>query len=170
MAAAVLLDARGRTLLVRRNGGLFSGMWQFPAVEVKRDAPGGLGRHLEAICGNGTGGGVYGAGCGVEEKNKRQRQNITQRTQRHREHRGNEENWEELEAVRHSVTFREVTLLPHLVRVEELPRVEGARVARLAQIERLPVSSATRKIALAAMKAPICHSEMPKALRNLHGS
>lgn len=43
LAAAVLLDPRGRTLLVRRpngDGALFSRMWQFPAVEAERaDAP-----------------------------------------------------------------------------------------------------------------------------------
>jgi A/G-specific adenine glycosylase len=128
IAAAVLLDARGRTLLVRQNGGLFSGMWQFPAVEVKRDARNELAGYLRTLCQNG-----------------RERP-----TQRRRERRDNAEKWEALPSARHSVTFREVTLLPHLVRVRELPTVEGARVAQLARIERLPISSATRKIALAA--------------------
>lgn len=39
LAAAVFLDPRGRTLLVRQPGGdgaLFSRMWQFPAVETAR--------------------------------------------------------------------------------------------------------------------------------------
>jgi A/G-specific adenine glycosylase len=39
LAAAVFLDARGRTLLVRQPGGdgaLFSRMWQFPAIETAR--------------------------------------------------------------------------------------------------------------------------------------
>jgi A/G-specific adenine glycosylase len=37
LAAAVLLDPRGRTLLVRqvgKDGALFSRMWQFPAIEM----------------------------------------------------------------------------------------------------------------------------------------
>ena len=41
IAAAILLDPRGRTLLVRDPGAhddvLFSRMWQFPAIEVTRD-------------------------------------------------------------------------------------------------------------------------------------
>ena len=50
IAAAILCDARKRTLLVRdpgaHDGVLFSRMWQFPAVEVKSDAPGELRAHL----------------------------------------------------------------------------------------------------------------------------
>jgi A/G-specific adenine glycosylase len=50
LAAAVLLDPRGRTLLVRQPGGdgaLFSRLWQFPAVEAGRaDEPVTLVRHL----------------------------------------------------------------------------------------------------------------------------
>jgi A/G-specific adenine glycosylase len=49
LAAAVLLDPRGRTLLVRRTGGdgaLFSRMWQFPAIETSADTSFNLGQHL----------------------------------------------------------------------------------------------------------------------------
>jgi A/G-specific adenine glycosylase len=50
LAAAVLLDPVGRTLLVRKFGGdgaLFSRMWQFPAVEAKgTDARAALAGHL----------------------------------------------------------------------------------------------------------------------------
>ena len=49
LAAAVLLDHRGRTLLVRQvddDGALFSGMWQFPAVEAGRAGEHTLARHL----------------------------------------------------------------------------------------------------------------------------
>src|SRR3977135_3034003 len=41
LAAAVLVDPRGRTLLVRQtsnDGALFSRMWQFPALQTKSDA------------------------------------------------------------------------------------------------------------------------------------
>jgi A/G-specific adenine glycosylase len=131
IAAAVLLDAQGRTLLVRQNGGLFSGMWQFPAVEVKRDPRRELAGHLRALGRNGS----------------------ENPTQRRRGRRDNAEKPEALPLVKHSVTFREVTLLPHLVRVQNLPRLHGARVAQLVRIERLPISSATRKIALAAMRS-----------------
>jgi A/G-specific adenine glycosylase len=49
LAAAVLLDPRGRTLLVRRVGGdgaLFSRMWQFPALETSANASSDLAQHL----------------------------------------------------------------------------------------------------------------------------
>jgi len=52
IAAAILRDPRGRTLLVRdpgaHDGGLFSRMWQFPAVEVARDAALELAEHLRS--------------------------------------------------------------------------------------------------------------------------
>jgi A/G-specific adenine glycosylase len=49
LAAAVLMDPRGRTLLVRQtgdDGALFSRMWQFPAVETTADAASHLAQHL----------------------------------------------------------------------------------------------------------------------------
>src|ERR1019366_1178244 len=49
LAAAVLLDPRDRTLLVRQNSGagaLFSRLWQFPAVETTANAASDLARHL----------------------------------------------------------------------------------------------------------------------------
>jgi A/G-specific adenine glycosylase len=52
IAAAILRDSRGRTLLVRdpgaHDGGLFSRMWQFPAVEVAQDAKAELAEHLRS--------------------------------------------------------------------------------------------------------------------------
>jgi A/G-specific adenine glycosylase len=48
LAAAVLLDPRGRTFMVRHgNDTLFSRLWQFPAVSVRRNAGAELSRHLE---------------------------------------------------------------------------------------------------------------------------
>jgi A/G-specific adenine glycosylase len=49
LAAAVLVDPRGRTILVRQtsnDGALFSRMWQFPALETKSDAASGLANYL----------------------------------------------------------------------------------------------------------------------------
>jgi A/G-specific adenine glycosylase len=55
IAAAILCDPRGRTLLVKdpgaHDGVLFSRMWQFPAVEVSRDAQAELAEHLRETCG-----------------------------------------------------------------------------------------------------------------------
>jgi A/G-specific adenine glycosylase len=56
-----------------------------------------------------------------------------------------------LGAARHTVTFRQVRLEPYLVRVPKLPQVQGARSPLLARLSKLPISSATRKFADAAM-------------------
>ncbi|HEX4001113.1 MAG TPA: A/G-specific adenine glycosylase [Candidatus Acidoferrales bacterium] len=54
-----------------------------------------------------------------------------------------------LPAARHGVTFRNVTLLPFLVRVARLPKRPRTRVLPLDRLGQLPVSSATHKIAAA---------------------
>ncbi len=85
IAAAVLRDSRGRTMLVRDPGihddVLFSRMWQFPAVEVTHDAVAELKAHLNEALQIDTG--------SLELK--------------------------PLRAVRHAVTFRSITLMPFLV-------------------------------------------------------
>jgi A/G-specific adenine glycosylase len=127
LAAAVLLDAKRRTLLVRpQNGagdGLFSRMWQFPALEVTSDPELTLRRHLRESLG------IDAAECIA------------------------------LSPARHTVTFRRITLLPFLVPVEVLPGAQRSRTAAtestqiaLAEVERWPTSSATRKIARAALR------------------
>jgi A/G-specific adenine glycosylase len=65
---------------------------------------------------------------------------------------------EALPTARHTVTFRRILLAPFLVRVARLPAptlaaMLDARTPSLAGIERLPISSATRKIASAARVA-----------------
>ncbi len=96
-------------------------MWQFPAVEVKRNARSELTKHLRTTLGMN----------GIE--------------------------LEALPEARHGVTFRNVTLLPFLVRVDQLPANAGThgRVLPLKSIARIPISSATRKIANAATSVPI---------------
>ncbi len=125
LAAMVLIDASGRTLLVKpekaETNGLFSGMWQFPAVGAKRVA-----RRKKSVemwkCGN------------VEVENT--------------DAKGG---WVELRAVRHSVTYREITLRPIIARVRRLPAMKGGRAVQLARVSNMAVSSATRKIAQAAI-------------------
>ncbi|MGA8367080.1 MAG: A/G-specific adenine glycosylase, partial [Candidatus Acidiferrales bacterium] len=121
IAAAILRDPRGRTLLVRdpgaHDGVLFSRMWQFPAVEVAHNAKAELAGHLRATL-------ELGGAAPFE--------------------------LQALPAARHGVTFRNITLLPFLVRVSRLPKRARARVLPLARLRDLPVSSATRKIAAAA--------------------
>ena len=57
--------------------------------------------------------------------------------------------FEALPAARHGVTFRNVTLLPFVARVERLPKLPRTRVLPLDRLAELPVSSATHKIAAA---------------------
>jgi A/G-specific adenine glycosylase len=119
VAAAVLLDPRQRTLLVRpapHDGAatLFSRMWQFPALEVAGEARPELERHL------------------------RERLGLR------------DSSFAALPFARHTVTFRRVTFVPFLVRVERLPRWPGARRVALHEVSRLAVSSGTRKIAAVA--------------------
>ena len=142
IAAAVLVDARGRTLLVKpekaETNGLFSGMWQFPAVEMKRVA---RGQNL------------------LEQQIHVDRRRWGKKNEEKRK-RGSEEGerpelngaWVELGAVKHSVTYREITLRPFVVRVRELPAVKGGRAVQLAKVSEMAVSSATKKIARAAEK------------------
>ena len=122
IAAAILRGPRGHTMLVREPGEhdevLFSRMWQFPAIEVKRNAKSELSAYLRGklkiVCG------------GIEV----------------------------LPEAHHRVTYRNITLLPYLVRVPAFPKLDGAKVLRLAEVGRLPVSSATCKIAKAALTIP----------------
>ncbi|MGH9707746.1 MAG: A/G-specific adenine glycosylase [Candidatus Acidiferrales bacterium] len=119
IAAAILCDSRGRTLLLKDPGAhddvLFSRLLQFPAVQVARHAGAELRQHLRSM---------LGVECDALEK---------------------------LDGARHSVTFRRITLVPFLARVDELPRLARTRVVPLVEFGRLPVSSATRKIAAIAL-------------------
>jgi len=119
LAATVLLDPDGRTLVLRDEdgGALFSRLWQFPAVAAGRSPRRALSEHLERSLG------VPAATI------------------------------ETLASARHTVTFRDLRLLPFLVRVERLPVVPGARTPLLHELDRLPVSSATQKIAASALRA-----------------
>jgi A/G-specific adenine glycosylase len=117
IAAAILRDPHGRTLLIQDPGAhdtvLFSRMWQFPAVEVTHDAKHELEKHLSETLA------------------------ITKIS------------LEELPTARHGVTFRNITLLPFLANVPELPKLPRTRILSLKNVSKLPISSATRKIAAA---------------------
>jgi A/G-specific adenine glycosylase len=122
IAAAILLDAKNQTLLIRDPGAhdhvMFSRMWQFPAVEVARSAKSELAAHIHAILK------IDAATLHLEA----------------------------LPEARHGVTFRNITLLPFLARVARLPKLPRTRILPLDDFARLPVSSATRKIAAALSK------------------
>lgn len=119
IAAAILRDPRGRTILVRDPGAhddvLFSRMWQFPAVEVARHPEAELAAHLHDI-------------LRIDRASLR---------------------LEPLPPARHGVTFRNITLLPFLARVPRLPKSPRTRVLLLSRLAQIPVSSATHKIAAA---------------------
>jgi A/G-specific adenine glycosylase len=55
--------------------------------------------------------------------------------------------------VRHTVTYREITVEPFRISVQKLPSIEGAKQVPLREITILPVSNLTRKIARAAVAA-----------------
>ncbi len=130
IAAAVLLDERGRTLLIRSRtpgdiresepaadlGPIFSRMWHFPALATSADSRGELERHVAVEFG------IDGA------------------------------RWQLLPRIRHTVTFREITIEPWLVLVDSIPR-ESGHVVSLDRVPHMAVSSASRKIATAALAA-----------------
>ena len=55
--------------------------------------------------------------------------------------------------VRHTVTYRSITVEPFRIRVRKLPRIKGAEGVPLGEITLLPVSNLTRKVARAALAA-----------------
>jgi A/G-specific adenine glycosylase len=150
LAAAVLVDSRGRTLLLPpprsaptqpgRNRStatratqkhathkdvapLLSKMWHFPTILVEKNAAEELRAFLARI------------GAGSPSK-------LTLRL-------------ETLAKARHAVTYRAIELLPYRVRVAKLPRIAGTKtvlLANLASRTSLPVSNLTRKFALAAIE------------------
>ncbi|MFZ0461148.1 MAG: A/G-specific adenine glycosylase [Candidatus Acidiferrales bacterium] len=123
IAAAVLVDPRGRTLVTKTPGAhdsvLFSRLWQFPAAAVNGagDPSRELAQHLR-----------FSLGLA--------KQSLAA-----------------LPAAAHTVTYRKITLLPFLTRVKNLPDVPSCRILPLRNLAQLPVSSATRKIARAAIAA-----------------
>jgi A/G-specific adenine glycosylase len=119
IAAAILRDPRGHTILVRDPGAhddvLFSRMWQFPAVEVTTHPEAELAAHVQEI-------------LKIDRASLR---------------------LEPLPSARHGVTFRNITLLPFLARVARLPKRPRTRVLLISRLAQIPVSSATHKIAAA---------------------
>jgi hypothetical protein len=132
LAAAVLLNLRDRTLLIRPcprdavagEQSLFSNLWQFPAVIAEsKDIKNNLAKLLHER---------YGM-----------------------ELDGLESRLTPLVSARHTVTFREITLIPFSIRVERLPAPRGVKVKAvvLGAVSDLAVSSATRKIAASAIRS-----------------
>jgi A/G-specific adenine glycosylase len=137
LAAAVLLDPRGRTLLLpppamprgqaihARVSVLVSKLWHFPTISADTDPVTELRAHLSEIL-------------------------PLSRTKEPLE-------LEPLPAARHAVTYRAITLRTFRIRVPQLPRVPGAKTLPLSDIaspSSLAISNLTRKAARAALAAP----------------
>lgn len=139
VAAAVLVDSRGHTLLTTIPGAhdsaLFSRLWQFPAV---------------AIASNGNSGRAPGGGSANHSAND----TANELAEHLRASLGIlNQPLTPLPVAGHSVTFRKITLAPFLARVARLPKRPHCRTLPLAKLARLPISSATQKIASAAIDA-----------------
>jgi A/G-specific adenine glycosylase len=65
--------------------------------------------------------------------------------------RNEEHHLEPLVKVRHTVTYRNVTVLPFLISVAKIPHIRGAKSIRLEDFAKVPVSNLTRKIARSAL-------------------
>ncbi len=136
LAAAVLLDPQGRTILVRHPDGdaapeaavLFSRLWQFPAVVPVKNAQREIAVEIRKL---------YGS--------KRDNLKITMQP---------------LALASHTVTFRKIQLATFVAPVAKLPEVQGAssRIVLLAEVIGLAVSSATRKIAAAVIHSCVVPS------------
>lgn len=60
--------------------------------------------------------------------------------------------------VRHTVTYREITVEPFRINVKKLPRIKGAKQVPLSEITVLPVSNLTRKVARAILASSLSDS------------
>lgn len=142
VAAAVIVDRLGRTLLVRPHKSalgsnanrptqtddlapIFSRMWQFPALIVDADSASllpdklskRLGRYLAT---------EFGLRAGSREG---------------------------LPKLRHTVTVRNITIEPWLIQIEKFPAAVSGRTVLLNRVPAMAISNASRKIALAAIAA-----------------
>jgi len=125
IAAAILRDPRGRTLLIKDPGAhddvLFSRMWQFPAIEVTRQPRRELEAHLRATLGLSTPLSL--------EPLPQARHGVTFR----------------------NITL--LPFLVEVAKLPRLPRTRTLPVSHLRRTSHLSISSATRKIADALSKA-----------------
>jgi A/G-specific adenine glycosylase len=134
LAAAVIVDARGRTMLLppphesrkqathEEVAALVSKMWHFPTISVKKNPAGELQELLSQL-------------LSLPAKETMLR-------------------LEPLSKGRHSVTYRDITLLPFRVRIPKLPRISGVKAISLSELaspSSLAVSNLTRKVARAAL-------------------
>jgi A/G-specific adenine glycosylase len=58
--------------------------------------------------------------------------------------------FEPLQTARHAVTYRKILLQPFLLRIDKLPAYPDAKIVKISNLDSLPISSLTRKVARAA--------------------
>ncbi|MHB8500230.1 MAG: A/G-specific adenine glycosylase [Candidatus Acidiferrales bacterium] len=69
---------------------------------------------------------------------------------------------EPLAEVRHSVTYRNLTVFPFRIAIAKIPRLRGAKSIQLEDFSTLPISNLTRKIARAALSESTPASAKPR--------
>jgi A/G-specific adenine glycosylase len=144
LAAAVLVDPHGRTLLLKpsvdttRNAApndvaaLVSRMWHFPMLAIREDAAAELSQMLKRLTGKGP-------------------RLLYSRL-------------EPIRRVRHSVTYRSITVMPYRVQLNKLPHIPAAKSCSLNELtpaSSLAISNLTRKIARAALSELTAVSPKP---------
>jgi A/G-specific adenine glycosylase len=60
--------------------------------------------------------------------------------------------FEPLQNVRHTVTYRTISVVAFLLRVKSLPKISGAKFLPLEEVTALPISNLTRKVARRALQ------------------
>jgi len=142
LAAMVMVDADGQTLLLPPPGNLNSGgngekvgallsrMWHFPTIQIKRTAKTDLRDFAKKDLLGG---------------------------------RPLPSNLLPLPKVRHTVTFRSITIEPFLINFRRIPRIAGAKILPLHDLNSVPISNLTRKVARSALANP-AHSPSKTAL------
>jgi A/G-specific adenine glycosylase len=132
LAAAIFVDARGRTLLLappKKDEGshsagaadhvptLVSKLWHFPTMSVNENPAEELLQSLRQLPG------------GNDQPLKLQ----------------------PLGKVRHAVTYRDITIFPFLIGVRKMGRIAGAKILPLDNLASIAISNLTRKVAASAL-------------------
>ncbi|HET7105200.1 MAG TPA: A/G-specific adenine glycosylase [Candidatus Acidoferrum sp.] len=131
LASLVLLDARGKTLLLappkspRKSSApddvptLVSRMWHFPTIAVQKTGPADPLRKFASKT-------LFRGRTLAAELLP-------------------------LKKVRHAVTYRSITILPFLAKLKKLPSIPGAKALPLSDLSAVAISNLTRKVARSAL-------------------
>jgi len=135
---------------------LVSRMWHFPAVYVKQNAEAELRAYLSELVHRGQFFPADEPGWRTADRPKRlagRRKPLA---------------LELLAGARHTVTYRDIRLLPFRVRVAKLPRIAGAQIVPIGELathSSLAISNLTRKLARAALSDTAVRDDAGRRLR-----